>query len=98
MSNIFPNYLVKWSMKKISELGVTIKPKSAVTKLLLSGNDSVDVRFDDGSNFEADHVIVAAGCEPNVSLARNAGLEIDENLGGIMVNSELEARTHVYVS
>ena len=44
-----------------------------------------------------DHVIVAIGLEPNVQLAKSAGLEIDPKHGGFLVNAELEARRNVWV-
>lgn len=48
---------------------------------------------------KADHVIVALGVEPNTNLAdgSEAGLEIDPDLGGYLVNAELEARSNLYV-
>lgn len=45
----------------------------------------------------ADHVIVAVGLDANVDLAKSAGLEVDRNLGGFHVNSELEARSNIWV-
>lgn len=45
----------------------------------------------------ADHVIVAVGLSPNVDLAKTAGLEVDRELGGFHVNSELEARSNIWV-
>ena len=44
-----------------------------------------------------DHVVVAVGLEPNVDLARDAGLEISESHGGYLVNAELEARSNIFV-
>lgn len=44
-----------------------------------------------------DHVIMAVGAKPNTELAIDAGLEIDPNLGGFLVNSELQARTDLYI-
>lgn len=44
----------------------------------------------------ADHVIVAAGSEVNTEIAESSGLEIDPELDGILVNSELSARSNVY--
>jgi len=41
--------------------------------------------------------VIAAGLEPNIELARRAGLELDPVRGGVVVNAELEARTDVYV-
>lgn len=45
-----------------------------------------------------DHVIVAAGLQPNTTIAKNSGLEIDPKYGGILVNAELEARSDVFVA
>ena len=45
----------------------------------------------------ADHIIVAVGLDANVDLANSAGLEVDRNLGGFHVNSELEARSNIWV-
>jgi apoptosis-inducing factor 1 len=40
---------------------------------------------------------VAAGSEANIELAKTSNLEIDYNLGGYVVNAELEARSNLYV-
>ena len=46
----------------------------------------------------ADHIVVAVGLEPNVQLAKNSGFEIDPNLGGYVVNAELQARNSIWVA
>jgi programmed cell death 8 (apoptosis-inducing factor) len=58
----------------------------------------ISIKLSDGSELLADHVVSAVGVEPNTALAREAGLEIDEKHGGVIVNAELEARRNVYVS
>ena len=45
----------------------------------------------------ADHVVVAVGLEPNVQLA-SSGLEVDNTLGGFLVNSELQAKNSIWVA
>lgn len=45
----------------------------------------------------ADHVIVAVGAVPNTELAESAGLEVDPDLGGYLVNTELQARSNLYI-
>lgn len=45
----------------------------------------------------ADHVVVCVGLQPNVELAKSSGLETDPEQGGFRVNSELEARSDVWV-
>lgn len=46
----------------------------------------------------ADHLVVAVGLEANTALAESAGLEVDDRLGGFLVNAELEAATDVWVA
>ncbi|CAG5057881.1 unnamed protein product [Parnassius apollo] len=41
---------------------------------------------------------VAVGAEPSVELAEPSELELDEVNGGFLVNTELEARNHLYVA
>jgi apoptosis-inducing factor 1 len=45
-----------------------------------------------------DHVVVAVGLDPNVQLASKSGFEIDPNLGGYVVNAELQARHGVWAA
>ena len=46
---------------------------------------------------DVDHVVVAVGLKANVDLAKSARLEVDPELGGYRVNSELEARSDIWV-
>lgn len=46
----------------------------------------------------ADHVVVAVGLEPNTELAVKSGFETHPQLGGFVVNTELQARTDVWVA
>ena len=48
--------------------------------------------------FEADQVIVAAGVEPNTQLADTSDLEVDPEIGGFLVNAELQARSDLWVA
>jgi len=40
---------------------------------------------------------MAVGAKPNTELATDAGLEVDPKLDGYLVNSELQARTDLYI-
>lgn len=40
---------------------------------------------------------MAVGAVPNTELAADAGLEVDSTLDGYLVNSELQARTDLYI-
>ena len=86
--------------------GVEIIPKAGIQKAQL--NDSkVELTIEnlDKSNASnkknwllADHVVVAVGLEANVQLAKKSGFEIDPNLGGYVVNAELQARNSIWVA
>ena len=50
------------------------------------------------SYLTADHIVLAVGIEPNTDLAKAAGLEVDADQGGFLVNAELQARHNVWVA
>ncbi|KAF7255942.1 hypothetical protein EG68_06893 [Paragonimus skrjabini miyazakii] len=55
----------------------------------------------DGTQVEevdVDHVVCAIGVEPNTNLAHSAGLELDLENGGFLVNAELESRAGIFVA
>ncbi|KAA3672441.1 programmed cell death 8 (apoptosis-inducing factor) [Paragonimus westermani] len=55
----------------------------------------------DGTQVEevdVDHVVCAIGVEPNTNLAHSAGLELDLENGGFLVNAEFESRAGVFVA
>lgn len=47
---------------------------------------------------DADQVVVAVGVEPNTDFAVASHLEIDPDIGGFLVNAELEARSNLWVA
>lgn len=79
--------------------GVEVKPKVTIASVQPApeGVSGVTLNLSDGSSLHADHVVMAVGAEPNVQLAQEAGLELDEKRGGILTNAELEARSNVFV-
>jgi len=73
-------------LEKLKALGVRVLLERKTAAIL--GNGSVRaVRFGDGSEIEADLVVVAAGIRPNVELGQRAGLQVNR---GIVVNDHLE--------
>jgi len=59
----------------------------AQTAALIGGANVTGVRFSDGSEIDADLVVMAVGVRPNIALARAAGLHCDR---GILVNDTLQ--------
>jgi NADPH-dependent 2,4-dienoyl-CoA reductase/sulfur reductase-like enzyme/rhodanese-related sulfurtransferase len=53
------------------------------------GGDGITVKTKSGDNLDCDMVLLAIGVKPEVTLARQAGLEIGD-LGGIRVNNRMQ--------
>jgi hypothetical protein len=58
----------------------------------------VQIVLEGGEEVESDYVIVATGSSPNIEVADDLRLELDFQLGGVVVNSQLEAVSGVYVA
>eukprot|EP00053_Salpingoeca_punica_P019025 m.189715 g.189715 ORF g.189715 m.189715 type:complete len:624 (-) comp17552_c2_seq1:2500-4371(-) len=97
LAKVLPEYLSNWVTEKIRGYGVDVKSGSKVTSATSDGKQ-VTLTLDNGEKVTADHVLVAVGISPNIELAKQARLEIDPKLGGIVVNSELEARSGVFAA
>ncbi|XP_072040986.1 apoptosis-inducing factor 1, mitochondrial-like [Amphiura filiformis] len=99
MGRVLPEYLSKWTTNKVRSEGVDVIPDEFVTAASFDKeSNQVKLTLNDGEIVSADHLVVAVGLEPNVELARQSGLEIDDKLGGFRVNAELEARKNVWVA
>ena len=84
LSLAFDEELASRAQDCLVERGVHVRSNVRVKEL--TGNEKVStVILDNGDSIAADAVILSTGYRPNVDLARNAGLEIN-NLGFIKVN------------
>lgn len=97
MGRVLPAYLSKWTTENVVKEGVQVLPNCSVQGVR-SKNKKVVLSLNSGDELEVDHVVVAVGLEVNVDLARSARLEVDPELGGYRVNSELEARSDIWVA
>lgn len=97
MGKILPEYLSKWTSEQVKEEGVDVLPNVQIKSAEVM-DKKLKLTLLDGSVVLVDHAIIAVGSEPNVKLAKPSGLEVDANLGGFLVNAELEARTDVFVA
>ncbi|XP_037957866.1 putative apoptosis-inducing factor 1, mitochondrial isoform X2 [Teleopsis dalmanni] len=97
MSKILPDYLSKWTTKKVEATGVCVIPDSSVIKAYRDEN-SVKLKLNNGSIILTDIIVVCVGCEANTNMAYVSGLEVDSTLGGFVVNAELEARRNLFVA
>lgn len=97
MSQVLPTYLTKWTTSKLMKEGVVVKPKTKVTSVE-EANDQIKLNLSTGDSIVVDHIVVAAGLQPNTAIAIQSGLEVDPVRDGIIVNAELEARTNIFAA
>lgn len=97
MAKVLPHYLSEWTTRKIQKEGVEVVQNRSIKNVTTDGK-KVEIELDNGDKVAADHAIVCVGIAPNVELAKSAGLEVDPTQGGFRVNSELEARSDVWVA
>jgi len=76
------------------ENGVDLRLGVTVSALRGDGATVTGVELGDGATIDADAVVVGVGVTPNVDLARQAGLEVDD---GVLVNASLRTSdAHVF--
>ncbi|KAM7350937.1 apoptosis inducing factor [Cochliomyia hominivorax] len=97
MSKVLPDYLSKWTMKKVESQGVCVLPNASVKSVTRAGS-SLHLSLSTGETIVTDVVVVCVGCEANTDIASPSGLEVDNNLGGFVVNAELEARRNLFAA
>ncbi|HSR25891.1 MAG TPA: FAD-dependent oxidoreductase [Candidatus Eisenbacteria bacterium] len=74
--------------------GVDLRVSTSVSEWVASGDRVRAAVLSDGSREEVDLVLVAAGIEPELSLARE--LELPLGAGGVLVDETLQAEPGVY--
>lgn len=56
----------------------------------------VELTVKDNNVVKVDHVVVAVGAVPNTDIAEESELEVHPELGGFVVNAELQARSNLF--
>lgn len=79
--------LGKRVIERLEKLGVRIV-EQATPKRLLGRDDVTGVELTDGRQLAAERVVLACGSLPNTTLARDAGLRVDQ---GILVDSRMRS-------
>uniref|UniRef100_A0A3Q2NRL9 Apoptosis inducing factor mitochondrion associated 1 n=1 Tax=Fundulus heteroclitus TaxID=8078 RepID=A0A3Q2NRL9_FUNHE len=97
MGKVLPEYLSNWTTEKVKKEGVKIISE-ALVKSVSYKDDKLEIKLKDGRLVKTDHIVAAVGLEPNVDLAKSAGLEVDSDFGGYRVNAELQARSNIWVA
>uniref|UniRef100_A0A8C3ANJ8 Apoptosis-inducing factor 1, mitochondrial n=1 Tax=Cyclopterus lumpus TaxID=8103 RepID=A0A8C3ANJ8_CYCLU len=87
---------VTWR-KVFDHFGVKVISE-ALVKSVVCKDEKLEIQLKDGRLVKTDHIVAAVGLEPNVDLAKSAGLEVDSDFGGFRVNAELQARSNIWVA
>ena len=85
-ANVFPSDLAHFLNEYYRHKGVEVLTGDSVTSVQKDG-DRLTVRTGSGRAIDADGVVAGIGIHPNLDLAKEAGLKIDD---GIVVNEKLE--------
>ncbi|KAK0098703.1 hypothetical protein PV326_004857 [Microctonus aethiopoides] len=97
MSQVLPEYLSEWTTKKSILEGVISIGDSEIEDYELK-NGQLKLTLTSGKCIAADQVVVAIGADANTELANTSSLEVEPQLGGFLVNAELEARRDLWVA
>ena len=84
--NIFPSDLAHFLNDYYREKGVDVVTGESVASIQKEG-DRITVRTGSGRAFEADGVVAGIGIHPNLDLAKETGIKVEN---GILVNERLE--------
>ena len=94
-ARLFPADLAAFLVDYYREKGVDVRPGESVTGVARSGG-RVELTTRGGESITVDSVIAGIGITPNVTLATNAGLQLDD---GIPVDERLRATyDHVFAA
>ncbi|KPJ11067.1 Putative apoptosis-inducing factor 1, mitochondrial [Papilio machaon] len=114
LAQLLPRHLALDAARRLRRLGVRLLPHTEVTDSSVSSDrvrlQLARLAGEDGQGeelvtergaertLEAGVVVECVGSEPNVEVARAAGLEVHPELGGVVVNAEMQARTDVFAA
>lgn len=97
MGKVLPDYLSKWTTKKLENEGVKVVPDVSI-KAVSAKDKKIELLLSNDEILSVEHVVVAVGVEPNTDIASSSGLETDDKHGGFLVNAEMEARKNLWIA
>jgi len=100
-NDIVPAAVARFVEQTLSDHGVKLMTEDEATRILPRGGElrAGSVVTKSGHTVAGDLVVIAIGIEPNISLARGAGLALDEATGGVTVDEYLgTSDPHIYAA
>ncbi|WP_299453719.1 FAD-dependent oxidoreductase [uncultured Pigmentiphaga sp.] len=86
LSRSAPMILGQWLHQRCSKAGIQTMLGNGIASISLEGDHYI-ATLDNHSKIFADIIIIAVGQEPNIELAKAAGLSLDALNGGILVDA-----------
>ncbi|XP_051173048.1 apoptosis-inducing factor 1, mitochondrial isoform X2 [Leptopilina boulardi] len=97
MAQVLPEYLSEWTTNKAKAIGVHFIGNTEVEDFEMR-DGKLTLITTENKRVDADQVIVAVGAKANTDLATVSELETESEIGGFLVNAELEARSNLWVA
>ncbi|WP_397473621.1 NAD(P)/FAD-dependent oxidoreductase [Pusillimonas sp.] len=90
LARVVPPEFSGWLQGRAARSGAALHLGQSIQDVDLSGGDSgmAVISLADGTVLQADTILVAIGLTANNSLARAAGLDVDETNGGVLVDEQ----------
>jgi 3-phenylpropionate/trans-cinnamate dioxygenase ferredoxin reductase subunit len=79
----------RWLQDRLEEHGIAVHGEDALERFEGADGRVTHVVTKNGLRLEADCVVIGAGVSPDTMLARAAGLELDEERGGVLCDARL---------
>ncbi|CAG9571963.1 unnamed protein product [Danaus chrysippus] len=98
LEGVLPHYLADEAARRLEEAGVTLVASEEVVDSSVDESGRVSLRLSSGATLVANVVAECTGSEPATELAVASGLEIHPELGGILVDAELRARSDLFAA
>lgn len=101
---VLPRYLSEFLSRKLASIGIKVIDGMVVTDARRNAADDSRVVLTVGDGMQsqelepANKVVVAVGIQPRVELASKAGLEIDRDNGGIVVNHQMNCAADIWAA
>ncbi|KHJ86454.1 pyridine nucleotide-disulfide oxidoreductase, partial [Oesophagostomum dentatum] len=97
LSDVLPEHLSKKAAESLREAGVNVLANARVTSARRK-ESGVELEINNSKKIKSDYVVVAIGVDPDVTLAKSSGLEVDDRLGGITTDAELRVRSGIWAA
>ncbi len=98
MDAVFPHFLGQQLADRLKSRGVQLVPDAHAVAVVQSRADRCSVVLQDGSTRESDVVVLALGAESDYNLIARSGFEVDDRLGGVVANGDLQVASNVWAA